>query len=219
MTGEHTTVRRSSRHSFNKLNDPSLLPSQILSTTKPSAKALGKRPERPHIEAQIATNDATTPLEDPGIKKATRVLPSRSSRRALGGGSSLVDELVLDAQQRAGLTPPLFWAFMDIAHVYLFLSLASNQPILRESAVFLLTTDSALVPPRKMEMTDHNPSVFSGTNIQPPVKEKSIIETPDFSILPESSAVGSRLRARGTEEVSRILKGSYPVNNENFFRS
>ena len=211
MTGEHTTVRRSSRHSLTNLKDSPLLASQIVSAAKPSAKALGKRPERPHIEAQIATNDATTTLEDPGIKRATRVLPSRSSRRALGGGSSLVDELVLDAQQRSGLIHR-FSAFMDIAHVYLLSSSAANQPILRESAVFLLTTDSALVPPPTMEVTDHNPSVLSATSIQRTENEKNIIETPDFSILPESSAVGSRLRARGTEEVSRLYKRFYHVN-------
>jgi hypothetical protein len=87
---------------------------------------------------------------------------------------------------------------MDITHVYLFTSSAASQPILRESAIFLLTTDSTLVPPPKTERVDHNPSV---TDTQSRTKEKDIIETPDFSILPESSAVGSRLRARGTEEV------------------
>ncbi len=76
----------------------------------PSEKALGKRPERPR-RAIVVAEHAQTPPNEPQAKKATRILPSRSSRRALGLGNSSIDELIADAQQRAGESHIHDWFF------------------------------------------------------------------------------------------------------------
>lgn len=78
-------------------------PASTPGNDEPSSKALGKRPER-------ATNGLTDPSvsekeKDPKATEKKRVLPSRASRWAgnvLGPGSSVVDEMILDAQKRAG---------------------------------------------------------------------------------------------------------------------
>ena len=96
-----TTVRRSSRQSRTSNDLGAEENHSVLSVPMPSEKALGKRPERPR-RAIVTTEHAQTPPNEPQVKKATRVLPSRSSRHAPGLGNSSIDELIADAQQRAG---------------------------------------------------------------------------------------------------------------------
>ena len=67
----------------------------ITSTPQPSEKALGKRPQAP-----VVHNAATPPGHNHGSRKATRILPSRTSRKSQG--TLMVDELLLDYEQRSG---------------------------------------------------------------------------------------------------------------------
>ncbi|KAF8330779.1 uncharacterized protein EI90DRAFT_3154821 [Cantharellus anzutake] len=170
-----TTVRRSSRQS--RASNELSIEENFSGSPVPalSEKALGKRPEHP-LRAIAATEHVRTPPAEPLSKKATRVLPSRSSRHALGLGNSSIDELIADAQQRA----------------------AENKPILPPTALFLLVTDSTLVPP--LSEAHKIQSVFDDPNVQRSYKAQEQIQTPEFSMLPETFTVGSRLRARENDE-------------------
>ncbi|KDQ15620.1 hypothetical protein BOTBODRAFT_54513 [Botryobasidium botryosum FD-172 SS1] len=152
---------------------------------EPSSKALGKRPER--VTSGSADPNVSEKEKDPKATEKKRVLPSRASRWAgnvLGPGSSVVDEMILDAQKRA----------------------AANKPILPNSAVFLLTTDSSAVA-----STSEVPyaSVFDAPTVQNVCKAKEIIQTPEFTLMPEDGTVGSRLRARRAEESSDTSDAVY----------
>lgn len=90
-------TRRSSRirHTTEQGTENELL-GFITQTPQPSEKALGKRPQ----QIPVIHNAATLPDDNHGSRKATRILPSRTSRKSQG--TLMVDELLLDYEQRSG---------------------------------------------------------------------------------------------------------------------
>ncbi|EJD43891.1 hypothetical protein AURDEDRAFT_125489 [Auricularia subglabra TFB-10046 SS5] len=107
----------------------------------------------------------------------SRVLPSRVRRGGPGVGSHDIDLLILDTNERA-----------------------RTQAIIPETTRFILTTDSKLVPPKMDETRPNLTKYFSQPDIIQSMKAQSEIQTPEFSLLSESDAVGGRLRVRGVEE-------------------
>lgn len=97
------SARRSSRirHAAEQGTENELL-GFITPIPRPSEKALGKRPQAP-----IVHHAATPPDDNHGSRKATRILPSRTSRKSQG--TLMVDELLLDYEQRSGMLFPPSW--------------------------------------------------------------------------------------------------------------
>ncbi|KAG6337062.1 hypothetical protein ID866_2015 [Astraeus odoratus] len=122
------------------------------------------------------------PNPAPGSRQK-RVLPSRSRRGGPGVGSCDVDLMILDAQRRR----------------------FDNEPLIPADTPFLLTTNSALLG------SSPNPGTFPLNNVakqryfdRPEViqayREQQIIETPEFTLLPEDASVGGRFRPRSSAE-------------------
>lgn len=76
-----------------------------------------------------------------------------------------------------------------------------NQYIVEPDAVFLITTDSREVPSTSSGQEEHHLGYFDRPDVILEYKRQKMIQTPDFSVLDEHSAVGSRLRARAVLEV------------------
>lgn len=189
--------------------------------SRPSLKALGKRPERqaeqnqPQQQELPASDVRTTadivqiapPLSKPPPKKKSkvgnhgqtekaapeeatkrRVLPQRNRRGGPGVGSSAIDTMILDSQQKT----------------------YDNQFIIPPDAIFVITTDHRLVPDAPEGAEESHQSHFSKPEVQAASKEQAMIETPEFAPLAEGAAVGSRLRARTLpEEVIDTSDGVY----------
>ncbi|KAG8853126.1 hypothetical protein FRB96_008377 [Tulasnella sp. 330] len=178
----------------------------------PSSKALGKRraqiapvaedmfttnspPPRPAKKARAADRHqdgkkdqkpAAAPKSKGEITKPTvataatrRVQPPRSRRGGPGIGSSAVDVMILESHQRA----------------------VQNKYTVEPDAVFLITTDSAQAPSASQwEDEEPHQSYFDRPEVQQQSRREEMIQTPEFSLLEEQSAVGSRLRARAVLE-------------------
>ncbi|KAI0078858.1 hypothetical protein K474DRAFT_1739813 [Panus rudis PR-1116 ss-1] len=154
-----------------------------------SAKAAGKRPAI--LRGSLAnTPEPPTPLSAPEGKSAVqtrqkRVLPSRSRRGGPGVGSCDIDLMILETRRRR----------------------LENEPLIPSSTKFLLTTNSKLVPPSsdnttfEIELNKHAYGrYFDRPEVQKAYREQQIIQTPEFSQLPEEAIVGGRFRPRGSEE-------------------
>ncbi|KIO26977.1 hypothetical protein M407DRAFT_23803 [Tulasnella calospora MUT 4182] len=198
--------RRSTRASFS--NKPASVSSHMSEPpdsaaeppSRPSLKALGKRPERqaeqnqpqqPELPAssdvQTASNvvKSAPPLSKPPPKKKSkaanhgqtektapeevtkrRVLPQRNRRGGPGVGSSAIDAMILDSQQKA----------------------YENQFIIPPDSIFVMTTDHRLVPEAPEGAEESHQSHFSKPEVQAATKEQAMIETPEFAPLPEGAA-------------------------------
>lgn len=112
-------IRRSARASVpSKLALEAMSTSDSTISTIPSAKALGKRPERGGSSNELGNRDPRPPVSrgknEKKREKATeinvdeskrRVMPMRSRRGGPGVGSSAVDTMILESQQRSGKDP------------------------------------------------------------------------------------------------------------------
>ncbi|KAG8896749.1 hypothetical protein FRB99_008679 [Tulasnella sp. 403] len=181
-------MTRSSTAAKPPVEPPSTFPF-VSNLPTPSLKALGKQPER-HIVSDGAVVDSQSkhsaktkgdqtkekkrekPTDEPAKR---RVLPARTRRGGPGIGSSAVDVMILESQQRS----------------------AETKFIIPPEAVFLITTDPSLVPPPPKH---HHQSHFEKPEVMSASKKQEMIQTPEFSLLSEGSAVGSRLRARADSE-------------------
>ncbi|KAG8909117.1 hypothetical protein FRC01_007119, partial [Tulasnella sp. 417] len=209
--------RRSTRASFSNkpvsvsshMSEPP--DSAVESPSRPSLKALGKRPEQqaeqnqpqqpepPASDVQTASNvvQSAPSLSKPPPKKKSkaaihgqtekaapeevtkrRVLPQRNRRGGPGIGSSAIDAMILESQQKA----------------------YENQFIIPPDAIFVITTDHRLAPEAPEGAEENHQSHFSKPEVQAAAKEQAMIETPEFAPLAEGAAVGSRLRARTLSE-------------------
>lgn len=159
----------------------------------------GKGKEREH-DTDATPSRAETP--DGQDKDKKRVQPSRSSRRnvhALGLGTSAIDLMILDSQQRAGMSHSpraILWKSNTVTAR----RSAANKPLLPPNAVFFLTTDSSLVPPlAEGSRSDFSrPAAFCS-------RKGDDIPTPEFWPLPASETVSTRLRARGGGDEVRFF--------------
>ncbi|OAX40058.1 hypothetical protein K503DRAFT_864912 [Rhizopogon vinicolor AM-OR11-026] len=123
-----------------------------------------------------------------------RVLPSRSRRGGPGIGSCDVDLMILDAQRRR----------------------FENEPLIPADAQFLLTTDSTLVPQPSsftgFGLNSHaNQRYFDRPDVIQAYREQQIIQTPEFTNLPEDASVGGRFRPRVSAEIPESVDTSDTV--------
>ena len=191
----------------------------------PSAKAVGKRPAGAAFSAGAVLDMSTTaPISSastpgaPGKANGTpssrpkRVLPSRSRRggSGVGVGNCDVDLMILETRRRR--------CVLNTALIALFLSLntlpnfsVENEPLIPTRTKFLLTTNSTLVPPSEdntsfeSQLNTHAYGrYFDRPEVQRAYKQQQIIQTPEFSQLPEDATVGGRFRPRG-EEVRTLV--------------
>ncbi|KAF7796568.1 hypothetical protein EIP86_007749 [Pleurotus ostreatoroseus] len=167
------------------------------SAPPPSAKAKGKRPASGTPSAGLAapkreentpgpsTAAANTPKS--GMQtRPKRVLPSRSRRGGPGVGSCDVDVMILETRKRR----------------------LESEPLVPGSTKFLLTTNAHLVPAANdgasfdfQLNTQAYSRYFDRPEVQKAYKEQQVIQTPEFSLLPEDAVVGGRFRPRGSDEV------------------
>ncbi|KAI0931572.1 hypothetical protein AcW1_001060 [Taiwanofungus camphoratus] len=116
-----------------------------------------------------------------------RVLPSRSRRGGPGIGSCDIDVMILETLKRK----------------------RESEPLVPAGTSFLLTTNSSLVPSSSDSGTfevELNTQAFGRYFEQPEVqkayREQQIIQTPEFTQIPEDANVGGRFRPRGAEDES-----------------
>ncbi|KAI0695626.1 hypothetical protein BC835DRAFT_1346012 [Cytidiella melzeri] len=149
--------------------------------TTPSAKAAGKRP---------AMGMVSPPQIHPNAKAAVqtrqkRVLPSRSRRGGPGVGGCDVDVMILETRKRR----------------------FDSEPLIPSATKFLLTTKSSLVPPppeggsSRLEVNVHAYGrYFDRPEVQQACKYQQLIQTPEYTQLPDDAIVGGRFRPRGSED-------------------
>ncbi|KAL6304859.1 hypothetical protein BKA93DRAFT_732232 [Sparassis latifolia] len=163
----------------------------------PSEKAAGKRrasavppPPEGHSETDksVAPTSAQGSPTKAGMQtRQKRVLPSRSRRGGPGVGACDTDVMILDTMRRR----------------------LEGEPLIPAGTRFLLTTNSALVPsssgadPGQLEI---NAQAFGRYFDRPEVrrayKTQQLIQTPEFTQLPDDAHVGGRFRPRGSEDES-----------------
>ncbi|KAI6163894.1 hypothetical protein EDD17DRAFT_440613 [Pisolithus thermaeus] len=112
-----------------------------------------------------------------------RVLPSRPRRGGPGIGSCDVDLMILDAQRRR----------------------FDNEPLIPADTPFLLTTDSTYLDDSGCANTFQQSTVarqryFDRPDVIKAYREQQIIQTPEFTLLPEDASVGGRFRPRSSVE-------------------
>lgn len=147
-----------------------------------------------------------------------RVLPTRSRRGGPGVGSSEIDLTILDAQRRAG-TCMLFSLSSSPVSSNIDSS-EENRPLIPPSTIFLLVTDSSLIPKTddaadnagaKANTSSFYQSYFDRPEVARAFRDQQSIETPMFTGIP-SDAVGGRLRARTGDDVC-----DHPITLRHFF--
>ncbi|KAA1468128.1 hypothetical protein DENSPDRAFT_833332 [Dentipellis sp. KUC8613] len=114
-----------------------------------------------------------------------RILPSRSRRGGPGMGTCDADVMILDTLRRRN----------------------ESEPLIPANTKFLLTTNSALVPsddvPFELQLnTSAYDRYFERPNVLKAYREQLVIQTPEFTTLPEHAAVGGRFRPRVPDEES-----------------
>ncbi|KAL4062970.1 hypothetical protein V8B97DRAFT_1877236 [Scleroderma yunnanense] len=121
-----------------------------------------------------------TPIPTPSSRQK-RVLPSRSRRGGPGVGSCDVDLMILDAQRRR----------------------LDNEPLIPPNTSFLLTTNSALLESsrdsRPFQLNDiAKQRYFDQPEVIQAYRDQQLIQTPEFTLLPEDASVGGRFRPRSS---------------------
>lgn len=103
---------------------------------------------------------------------------------------------------------------MSVAHCFFSrrssytdpLTAVENEPLIPADAQFLLTTNSTLVPQPSSStgfgLNSHaNQRYFDRPDVIQAYREQQIIQTPEFTNLPEDASVGGRFRPRMSAEV------------------
>ncbi|KAG9000444.1 hypothetical protein FRB94_005414 [Tulasnella sp. JGI-2019a] len=164
------------------------------SPPRPSKRARGEETNQNGKKGQKGTTvlpkskGETTKTTTTAAPATRRVQPPRSRRGGPGIGSSAVDVMILESHQRA----------------------AQNKYTIEPDAVFTITTDPAQIPSASPgEHDEPHESYFDRPEVQREYKKQATIQTPEFSLLEEHSAVGSRLRARAILE--DVVDTSDPV--------
>ena len=88
-----------------------------------------------------------------------------------------------------------------------------SEPLIPAETKLLLTTNSSLVPPAAETETSSSNALlneqaygryFERPEVLKACRDQQLIQTPEFSLLPEDAVVGGRFRPRGSEEASYI---------------
>ncbi|KAL7285083.1 hypothetical protein ACG7TL_000175 [Trametes sanguinea] len=143
----------------------------------------------PHFKSQPPFSTAQTSSSKEGVKtRQKRVLPTRSRRGGPGVGGCETDVMILETMKRK----------------------AESEPLIPATTKFLLTTNGALLPPAsesfEAQLNTHAYSrYFDRPEVQLAYKTQQLIQTPEFTELPQDANVGGRFRPRGSEDVRPAL--------------
>ncbi|KAI9060520.1 hypothetical protein FKP32DRAFT_1029856 [Trametes sanguinea] len=138
----------------------------------------------PHYGSQPRPSSAQASSSKDGVKtRQKRVLPTRSRRGGPGVGGCETDVMILETMKRK----------------------AEGEPLIPATTKFLLTTNGALLPPasESFEAQLNTPAYsryFDRPEVQQAYKAQQIIQTPEFTELPQDANVGGRFRPRGSED-------------------
>ncbi|TFY83340.1 hypothetical protein EWM64_g661 [Hericium alpestre] len=157
--------------------------STFVSTVQERVSSKGSIPATP-----VAGPSTPTPAQTPTTSAQTRqkrILPSRSRRGGPGVGSCDADVMILDMLKRKH----------------------GDEPLIPADTRLLLTTKSELAPSSSLGTSFEfqlNTSAYDRYFDKPEVlkayKEQLVIQTPEFTTLPEHATVGGRFRPRGHVE-------------------
>lgn len=188
--------------------------------TKPSAKALGKRPENrsrknplgsPILDHEESTDNVVStscPSKDSVESRQKRVLPSRSRRGGPGIGSCDADVHIIDALRRKGMFAfPCVVAsghsLIEILTLFFYALPGENDPLIPPNTIFVLTTDTSMTPSTSAQDLQQNlfanERYFERPEVIKAFREQQDIEIPEYTVLGDEARVGGRLRARGEE--------------------
>lgn len=137
----------------------------------------------PHNALRVFLPMADAASNSTPNSRQKRVLPSRSRRGGPGIGSCDVDLMILDAQRRR----------------------FDNEPLVPADTPFLLTTDSTSADGSRCANVFQLNTVarqryFDRPDVIKAYREQQIIQTPEFTLLPEDASVGGRFRPRSSAE-------------------
>ena len=86
--------------------------------------------------------------------------------------------------------------------MFLFTS-GENEPLIPSNSVFVLTTDSSMLPSTSTQELGQNlfanERYFDRPEVIKAYREQQDIQTPEYTVLGDDAKVGGRLRARGEE--------------------
>ncbi|EMD32568.1 hypothetical protein CERSUDRAFT_99298 [Gelatoporia subvermispora B] len=160
-------------------------------------------------EVREAGSSATPAAPIPGTPRKIgtttrqkRVLPSRTRRGGPGVGSCETDAMILDTMRRR----------------------FESEPLIPTTTKFLLTTNSALVPPSSdatsfaTQLNNHAYGrYFDRPEVRKAYQEQQLIQTPEFIELDEDAPVGGRFRPRGLEdEVADTSDAAYEKRHRKY---
>ncbi|KAH8102414.1 hypothetical protein BXZ70DRAFT_928494 [Cristinia sonorae] len=180
-------------------------------TAPSSSTARGKRPATAASTAAVAPpadvmsfsetvgSGATTPSAPTRQK---RILPSRSRRGGPGVGSCDVDVMILETRKRR----------------------LETEPLIPASTKFVLTTNSSLAAMRNgggaSDVVELNESAygryFERPEVQKAYKQQQIIQTPEFTQLPDDAVFGGRFRPRSEEEFADTSDAAYEKRHRKY---
>ncbi|KAI0368841.1 hypothetical protein BV20DRAFT_997788 [Pilatotrama ljubarskyi] len=141
-------------------------------------------PPAPRHGRQPPATSAQGSSSREGMKtRQKRVLPTRSRRGGPGVGSCETDVMILETMKRK----------------------AESEPLIPVTTKFLLTTNAALLPPTsepvETQLNTHAYGrYFDRPEVQRAYKAQQLIQTPEFTELPQDANVGGRFRPRGSED-------------------
>ncbi|KAI0800546.1 hypothetical protein C8Q74DRAFT_1435287 [Fomes fomentarius] len=161
------------------------------SSQQPTASSSSPAPPQQRVQSPQTPAQASSSKD--GVKtRQKRVLPTRSRRGGPGVGSCETDVMILETLKRK----------------------LESEPLIPATTQFLLTTNSALIPPPAAPASEaaHDPETrlntmaygryFERPEVRKAYKEQLLIQTPEFAELPQDAHVGGRFRPRGSEDES-----------------
>ncbi|KAI0354588.1 hypothetical protein OH77DRAFT_1504648 [Trametes cingulata] len=159
--------------------------SRAASSQQPAASSSSPAPpSAPQHGRQLPAPPAQASSSKEGMKtRQKRVLPTRSRRGGPGVGSCETDVMILETMKRK----------------------AESEPLIPATTRFLLTTNAALLPPAsesfEAQLNTHAYGrYFDRPEVQRAYKAQQLIQTPEFTELPQDANVGGRFRPRGSED-------------------
>ncbi|KAI0640067.1 hypothetical protein C8Q77DRAFT_1152972 [Trametes polyzona] len=158
--------------------------SRAAAAQQPAASSSSPAPPATPQQPPLSSASAQASGSKEGMRtRQKRVLPTRSRRGGPGVGSCETDVMIIETMKRK----------------------AESEPLIPASTKFLLTTNAALLPPAsesfEAQLNTHAYGrYFDRPEVQRAYKAQQLIQTPEFTELPQDAHVGGRFRPRGSED-------------------
>ncbi|KAI8990701.1 hypothetical protein BD414DRAFT_535972 [Trametes punicea] len=155
--------------------------SRAASSQQPAASSSSPAP---YSMSQLPSSSVQASSSKDVIKtRQKRVLPARLRRGGPGVGNCETDMMILETMKRK----------------------AESEPLIPATTNFLLTTNGTLLPPASepFEAQLNTPAYsryFDRPEVQQAYRAQKLIQTPEFTELPQDANVGGRFRPRGSED-------------------